>query len=1218
MIFTQINLHHCKAASDLLTDKFIRGQSDIFLVQEPWIVGNEIKGLGGGGRIVYDSGTQKTRTCVYIKKEIKMIFLPQFSDGDVTAIKLYCQDKSGSEFEVIVCSAYLPYEAVDPPPDKLVSLVNYCQTNNKQLIVGCDANAHHIVWGSSNINSRGQKLLDFIVLNSLNVQNVGSEPTFFNVNRREVIDLTLSSRIISNKIRNWRVLDEPSGSDHRYIQFTLTSICSKTVDFRNRKKTNWEVFNRILSNNFSEVDFNIHNASDLNHCANLFQKTVIDAFENSCKLTTKKSKQSNPWFSEELAELKKKARKLWNKAGKPGADFLVKQAQLKALHEYNAAVKKAREDSWKKNCEDIQNTAECSRLYKLISKDPNRSIGSFRKADGTCTESIKESLKLLLSSHFPDSTEVETDESCDLNSEDLTKFKATEESLMLANSIVTHDSLKWAVNSFEPYKSPGKDGIFPALLQNGFEHISKHLLELFKSSIALAFVPVAWRGTAVTFIPKAGRSSYLDPKSYRPISLMSFLLKTQEKLIDKHIRSVVLAQKPIHSNQFAYQPGKSTEVALHHLVEKIEKTFDNKEMALGAFLDIEGAFDNTSFGVIVDAARKHGVENSIIEWITNMLSSRVVSATLFEETVSIKTTKGCPQGGCLSPLIWCLVVDELLTRLNSAGGIYAQSYADDIIVYVTGLFNQTVADILQKALKIVEVWCKEVKLSVNPSKSTFLNFTKRRVKNLKLPFFYGKPIALTNEVKYLGIILDDKLNWLAHLKKTITKATRSFWATRSIVGRSWGLVPKITLWLYTQVILPQITYGALVWWPRVKFNNSSNQLRSLQRMAELSITGAMKSTPVAAMDILLELPPLHFVVEAKAMAGAHRLASLGLWRGQNNGYDGHTSLNHFLRRESESWLNSDKMLKKFFFHHSFKTEIRTRDEWIDEFIAFEDNSVVCYTDAAKNEFGTGIGVYCDKLQIELSEGISSYATVHQAELFAIDKCAKECLKRSLLDQNIFILSDSQSALKSLGGYVFSSKTAWNCLQSLQELGAQNKVKLLWVPSHLDIEGNEMADTLAKEGRDSDAILEVVPLPPVVINQKINNWLNEKVTKYWQNLPGLEVSKSLIQSIDHKRFQDIIKLNRRDLRILVGLLTGHCPLYYILLQRKIVNMADCRFCMEEDETSTHVLCSCAGLISFRQDCFNIQYLQPNEVCKLSIHNILSFARKSGVAEIILNQ
>jgi hypothetical protein len=74
-----------------------------------------------------------------------------------------------------------------------------------------------------------------------------------------------------------------------------------------------------------------------------------------------------------------------------------------------------------------------------------------------------------------------------------------------------------------------------------------------------------------------------------------------EKLVDRHIRDGALKKYPFHRNQHAYQIGKSTETALHNAVTRIENAIEHKDIALGAFLDIEGAFDRTSFDVIKQA-----------------------------------------------------------------------------------------------------------------------------------------------------------------------------------------------------------------------------------------------------------------------------------------------------------------------------------------------------------------------------------------------------------------------------------------------------------------------------------------------------------------------------------------------------------------------------------------------------------------------------------------
>jgi hypothetical protein len=65
-------------------------------------------------------------------------------------------------------------------------------------------------------------------------------------------------------------------------------------------------------------------------------------------------------------------------------------------------------------------------------------------------------------------------------------------------------------------------------------------------------------------------------------------------LIDRHVRDGVLVEKPLHQNKYAYIAGMSTETALFQVVQRLEKSSSHKEIALGAFLDTEGAFDNIS------------------------------------------------------------------------------------------------------------------------------------------------------------------------------------------------------------------------------------------------------------------------------------------------------------------------------------------------------------------------------------------------------------------------------------------------------------------------------------------------------------------------------------------------------------------------------------------------------------------------------------------------
>ena len=82
--------------------------------------------------------------------------------------------------------------------------------------------------------------------------------------------------------------------------------------------------------------------------------------------------------------------------------------------------------------------------------------------------------------------------------------------------------------------------------------------------------------------------------------------------MDRYLRNEALAIVPLHPNQQAYQAGKSVERALHQLFVRVEKALDQREIALGTLLDIEGAFNNTCYDTMCDALVKHGSDYTIV------------------------------------------------------------------------------------------------------------------------------------------------------------------------------------------------------------------------------------------------------------------------------------------------------------------------------------------------------------------------------------------------------------------------------------------------------------------------------------------------------------------------------------------------------------------------------------------------------------------------------
>jgi hypothetical protein len=124
----------------------------------------------------------------------------------------------------------------------------------------------------------------------------------------------------------------------------------------------------------------------------------------------------------------------------------------------------------------------------------------------------------------------------------------------------------------------------PALLQQGTEHLAVHLCCIFRACQARGYIPKAWRQVKVTFIPKP---NYAKAKAHCPITLSSFMLKTTEKLVNRHMKDEILTHH-MNQTQSALQPGKSTETALHNVVTHTEVAANTGKWHVEPFYILRG------------------------------------------------------------------------------------------------------------------------------------------------------------------------------------------------------------------------------------------------------------------------------------------------------------------------------------------------------------------------------------------------------------------------------------------------------------------------------------------------------------------------------------------------------------------------------------------------------------------------------------------------------
>jgi len=252
-----------------------------------------------------------------------------------------------------------------------------------------------------------------------------------------------------------------------------------------------------------------------------------------------------------------------------------------------------------------------------------------------------------------------------------------------------------------------------------------------------------------------------------------------------------------------------------------------------------------------------------------------------------------------------------------------------------------------------------------------------------------------------------------------------------------------------------------------------------------------------------------------------------------------------------------------------------------------------------------------------STPMGKYATIAQAETYALMKSANALLERGITGEKITVFSDSKSTLQALSRDATDSALLRQCYESLHSLGRNNQVSLEWIPAHQGYWGNELADKLAKNSITSLAEGErlrpfigpepYLPLASSTIQSTIKDWERDKHIRRWRKEDGSNKhAKSVIESPRYDS-RSLDRLNKKPVRLLSFVYTGHGPWKYHLHKLDPSISPFCERCGQSCDTPTHFVNFCEALCVERILAFGCIFGDGNLIKNATQKDLLEFIR-----------
>jgi hypothetical protein len=414
-------------------------------------------------------------------------------------------------------------------------------------------------------------------------------------------------------------------------------------------------------------------------------------------------------------------------------------------------------------------------------------------------------------------------------------------------------------------KAPGTDGITRDIYKQVFNTVPKFVTALYNGCLKQGIFPTIWKEARIIPIIKPGQETSNEVSKYRPISLLNHGGKVLEKLLINRINHHAATTGYLNKNQYGFRPQTSSIDAVLALQEYVEDAFRTADVTILVSLDVEAAFNAAWWPAILKSLNDNQCPRNLQKLTSSYLSNR--RATLHTNHIKIDATitKGCPQGSCCGPGLWNLYYNSLL-NLNFMHRTKTIAFADDLILAIRGRTVTEAENLANIELTKIAAWAGDNKIRFNEQKSQIILLSRRKRKERKEVniFLNSRPLTQVQSLKYLGIILDQKLTFREHINYISNKCLRLIFALSKSAKLNWGLGHEALRTIYIGAIQPLLSYGAPIWIKALGKDCYKRKLISVQRMINIRIAKSFRTVSNAALCIINGLTPIDIKLEEDA------------------------------------------------------------------------------------------------------------------------------------------------------------------------------------------------------------------------------------------------------------------------------------------------------------------------------------------------------------------